>query len=747
MSSEGMQTSCPSCHTVFAVSDEDLGLAGGRVRCGDCLSVFDALANQHIDEASAIASTPPPPPMDAVLDTPEDSGAIDTPDTNMWLDAGESGEDAFETPPDSPTDAAFESTSDPSPEAPSELALETLAESEASSEDSPEASSDIPTEMPLEVISEGVSDVDAGTIRYDDSGMFRFSDDTPQEILDEELKALVGDTTEDDAPEPPAPTDSELFSSDNAEALLHFGSTQAGDDWNDLLLEVGENASDANQPAPLDFELAATDSASAASLDLDLTRSGEPEDKRHKTEDNAVVDIGVAESNTHELASSLDVVFDEAQDATPDTELPDQAALESEADALFDQFAEEAAAQQSESIAEVEDEDDNNSDDHFDKDALADILSASQIFLVDDDQLNDESNTDAPAAELDTEPGSTHHPDVIAELEDINLDAESSDEYAAIAGIDEEDAASTELDAQEQPIDLPHFASALGDINLDAESSDEYAAIADKADEVSAELAPSDSSEPAAQESNGETADSQASGVSEAAELDTPESGSEMPDVATDDAASEEIVLQSKPVTPITEGQFANASAEDIFAESMILSAPQIDPRRWLWTGLSLLLIVALAIQGIHMKRSHLATVPPWSGPIISIYERIGMPITPDWDIRALCIQRSGSSLGDAVLDIETLFKNSAERSVPLPVIKVDITDNFEDVIATTIVSPKDYLPPTQASKTMLEPGRQQQANMTLAYAESRADKFELSLCYSGAGETLRCGADICGNP
>ncbi len=37
-----MQTECPHCHTVFKISEEQLGQAEGQVRCGHCLAIFTA---------------------------------------------------------------------------------------------------------------------------------------------------------------------------------------------------------------------------------------------------------------------------------------------------------------------------------------------------------------------------------------------------------------------------------------------------------------------------------------------------------------------------------------------------------------------------------------------------------------------------------------------------------------------------------------------------------------------------------
>ena len=47
-------TVCPACATRFRITDAQLQVAGGRVRCGACLDVFDALPNvEDVDAATA----------------------------------------------------------------------------------------------------------------------------------------------------------------------------------------------------------------------------------------------------------------------------------------------------------------------------------------------------------------------------------------------------------------------------------------------------------------------------------------------------------------------------------------------------------------------------------------------------------------------------------------------------------------------------------------------------------------------
>ena len=66
------QTCCTTCRTVFEVSPELLSSSDTRVRCGECLSIFDALANLRDpgDETAAIGVEP------AAADDAEDTASV-----------------------------------------------------------------------------------------------------------------------------------------------------------------------------------------------------------------------------------------------------------------------------------------------------------------------------------------------------------------------------------------------------------------------------------------------------------------------------------------------------------------------------------------------------------------------------------------------------------------------------------------------------------------------------------------------
>jgi predicted Zn finger-like uncharacterized protein len=47
-----MQTQCPHCHTLFRITEAQLAMADGRVRCGFCKQVFDAGKEIDVNEDS-----------------------------------------------------------------------------------------------------------------------------------------------------------------------------------------------------------------------------------------------------------------------------------------------------------------------------------------------------------------------------------------------------------------------------------------------------------------------------------------------------------------------------------------------------------------------------------------------------------------------------------------------------------------------------------------------------------------------
>lgn len=70
-----MFTQCPQCQTVFRVTPATLKAAQGRVRCGRCRRVFNALTYliEREDESDAVTEEPRSPPEEAQDDSPAEA--------------------------------------------------------------------------------------------------------------------------------------------------------------------------------------------------------------------------------------------------------------------------------------------------------------------------------------------------------------------------------------------------------------------------------------------------------------------------------------------------------------------------------------------------------------------------------------------------------------------------------------------------------------------------------------------------
>lgn len=60
MTQSSLQTQCPNCQTRFRVTEEQLGIAKGKVRCGNCMKVFNAIEHQVIPGGDKPRTQPSP---------------------------------------------------------------------------------------------------------------------------------------------------------------------------------------------------------------------------------------------------------------------------------------------------------------------------------------------------------------------------------------------------------------------------------------------------------------------------------------------------------------------------------------------------------------------------------------------------------------------------------------------------------------------------------------------------------------
>ena len=134
----------------------------------------------------------------------------------------------------------------------------------------------------------------------------------------------------------------------------------------------------------------------------------------------------------------------------------------------------------------------------------------------------------------------------------------------------------------------------------------------------------------------------------------------------------------------------------------------QKKPQDWRMVAGIVALGLLLALQGVHFSRNALARVPAIYDVLAPVYERIGMPLTPAWEVTGWRVEKTKGSVGSSgeALNIYAEVGNVANAAMPYPVIGVSLLDRFEESIG------------------------------------SRTSGFRLNICYREAAGKLRCAIE-----
>ncbi len=96
MTESSLLTRCPNCQTRFRVTQEQLGIAAGKVRCGNCMEVFNALEHRSRPEAPAAAANTDQPPASQPPSATGSAADSTAPGDDELLFADNPDEDATE---------------------------------------------------------------------------------------------------------------------------------------------------------------------------------------------------------------------------------------------------------------------------------------------------------------------------------------------------------------------------------------------------------------------------------------------------------------------------------------------------------------------------------------------------------------------------------------------------------------------------------------------------------------------------
>ncbi|MBT8096726.1 MAG: DUF3426 domain-containing protein [Woeseia sp.] len=162
--------------------------------------------------------------------------------------------------------------------------------------------------------------------------------------------------------------------------------------------------------------------------------------------------------------------------------------------------------------------------------------------------------------------------------------------------------------------------------------------------------------------------------------------------------------------------------------------------------GLSIAMVLGLLLVGqyVHANRESLATSDLFRQVAEPFYEFAGKPLNPSWEIRSwqFAATRGSTDDTDANLTIYSQISNQGASPLPYPLIHLSLTDRWDEVIASRVLRPGQYLAGDRNVAKNVDAGDSFAAVITVAAPAPAATGFKLNVCYPMSGQRLRCAIE-----
>ena len=195
-------------------------------------------------------------------------------------------------------------------------------------------------------------------------------------------------------------------------------------------------------------------------------------------------------------------------------------------------------------------------------------------------------------------------------------------------------------------------------------------------------------------------------------------------------------------------GPAGQANDADSTMSGLSWPAEPGDRRRRLWPYAALAAALALAGQGVHHFRAELGAQDA-IGPVLArIYEYIGAPLTPRWDLTQYEITdwsaRSGPDNAPRnSLVIVAGVHNGGPRAQPYPHVHLRLNDRWGASVGSRTFRPDEYLATNVAADTLMAAGETAQLQLTVVDPGPETYGFELDLCIEPEPGQSTCQSDV----
>ena len=202
-----------------------------------------------------------------------------------------------------------------------------------------------------------------------------------------------------------------------------------------------------------------------------------------------------------------------------------------------------------------------------------------------------------------------------------------------------------------------------------------------------------------------------------------------------------EPALREEP-RPLAAQQWRHRQAAEEIAAVVPPETSRAGLRVFAWSVGCLLLVLALSAQLVHHYRQELARNPQ-AGPILrSVYERIGRPLAPRWDLGAFELlqgDRAQEPDSPGQLRVRASLRNRADFPQPYPLLRLELENRFGAPVAARAFEPEEYLEDAAQAARLLDAGAVAEAVLLIADPGPDAMGYRLDVCVRESASRLRC--------
>jgi len=794
-----MYTRCPECETTFRLGAQDLRRAGGKVRCGECATVFNALefleeeaespgptknawqtepandehSEPYIEQPSPVADEVAGPTLyhddyDGPIGESDSSNSPAGFLTDAPSEQGDAGLSADE--PDDDADIAVTGLDD-SPwiddETSTEVSIDVAGDDQAFADAEPDATEE-QERWPTYTEPDSYNLADTG----DEDEIVSFVTSTSSSVDYPEVNQAVSSALGASQTADTAYPETEKESSLTGEAAPDDDLTPAFND--DLDIDMADKTVEFSISDDSDADIVTIISDSPDDIegetDADTnqqyadTENDDDLDEFDDTVWERIPGVGAGETASDDplfvrpgfRTPGINVADpDHADDAEhgPEPGVPEEEHTADATDAASPEYADES-----------EDDDAHDAEPNGDADTLefnAPANTWSNIFSRSTRTMR------APGSGGDTQPVPVLSDDK-ASAEDEELSAWSSelnestrqepqdnDDPDAIAASGERADWVSELDPEEsgsEPADddeLAEWVVEVGESVTDvAAPAGEEVAETEKADWVTeqegtagrfgAKAPPTgDAATPTGEESDADSDD-------DAASLTAAFSSGEYDEAEYD---VQHIILadESEPDSAGLTQTFATAAddAPPPWQPDGQENLPTQNSRATLWLVGGVLVVATLLMQLVHYNRDSLARNLAWGETIRNVYSGLGMELFPNWSLNDYEIRGSEAIAGESgpdIMDIRAQIAATGSEPTGLPHIRVVLRDRWSNPVAAKTLGPAEYASPESLPPGgLLQPSETLAAHVSIIDPGSGAQGFELELCLPRRHTGLEC--------